>query len=99
MWTRPAPIISFVPRQRDLRDLVSKAAVGNEVTGLFDTLKYWDGRSLDTLAAAYAEVGDFDKAVETEQKAFDDPQFMKDEGEAARQRLKLYHQKKPFRDE
>jgi len=41
---RPAPIISFVPRQRDLRDLVSKAAVGNEVTGLFDTLKYWDGR-------------------------------------------------------
>jgi hypothetical protein len=41
---RPAPIISFVPRQRDLRDLVSKAAYGNEVTGLFDTLKYWDGR-------------------------------------------------------
>jgi len=41
---RPAPIISFVPRQRDLRDLVSKAAVGNEVTSLFDMLKYWDGR-------------------------------------------------------
>jgi hypothetical protein len=29
---------------RDLRDLVSKAAAGNEVTSLFDTLKYWDGR-------------------------------------------------------
>lgn len=41
---RPAPIVSFVPRQRDLRDLVSKAAVGNEVTSLFDMLKYWDGR-------------------------------------------------------
>jgi hypothetical protein len=41
---RPAPIISFVPRQRDLRTLVSKAAAGNEVTSLFDTLKYWDGR-------------------------------------------------------
>ena len=41
---RPAPIISFVPRQRDLRDLVSKAAAGNEVTSLFDMLKYWDGR-------------------------------------------------------
>lgn len=41
---RPAPVISFVPRQRDLRDLVSKAAAGNEVTSLFDTLKYWDGR-------------------------------------------------------
>jgi len=41
---RPAPIISFVPRQRDLRDLVSKAAAGNEVASLFDMLKYWDGR-------------------------------------------------------
>lgn len=43
-FDRPAPIISFVPRQRDLRTLVSKAAVGNEITSLFDTLKYWDGR-------------------------------------------------------
>lgn len=43
-FERPAPIISFVPRQRDLRDLVSRAAAGNEVTSLFDTLKYWDGR-------------------------------------------------------
>lgn len=41
---RPAPIVSFVPRQRDLRDLVSKAQVGAEVTSLFDTLRYWDGR-------------------------------------------------------
>jgi hypothetical protein len=41
---RPAPIISFVPRQRDLRELVSKAAAGNEVTNLFDMLKHWDGR-------------------------------------------------------
>ena len=43
-YERPAPIISFIPRQRDLRDLVSKAAAGAEVTTLFDTLKYWDGR-------------------------------------------------------
>jgi hypothetical protein len=41
---RPAPIISFVPRQRDLRDLVRKDAAGVETTTLFDTLKYWDGR-------------------------------------------------------
>ncbi|MGE5232074.1 MAG: phage resistance protein, partial [Deltaproteobacteria bacterium] len=41
---RPAPIISFVPRQRDLRDLVGKDSYGNELTSLFDTLKYWDGR-------------------------------------------------------
>jgi hypothetical protein len=41
---RPAPIVSFVPRQRDLRDLVRKDAYGAETTTLFDTLKYWDGR-------------------------------------------------------
>src|SRR5271165_5086195 len=43
-YERPAPIVSFVPRQRDLRDLVSKAQAGAEVTSLFDTLRYWDGR-------------------------------------------------------
>jgi tetratricopeptide (TPR) repeat protein len=64
-----------------------------------EMLKYRDGRFLDTLAAAYAEAGEFDKAVETQQKAIDDPEFMKDEGDAARKRLKLYREKKPFRDE
>jgi tetratricopeptide (TPR) repeat protein len=64
-----------------------------------DTIKYRDGRYFDTLAAAYAEVGDFDKAVETQQKAFDDADFMKDDGEGARKRLTLYREKKPFRDE
>jgi hypothetical protein len=43
-YERPAPIISFVPRQRDLRKLVSPSAAGAEVASLFDTLKYWDGR-------------------------------------------------------
>lgn len=43
-YERPAPVISFVPRQRDLRDLVRKDAYGAETTSLFDTLKYWDGR-------------------------------------------------------
>jgi hypothetical protein len=43
-YERPAPIISFVPRQRDLRDLVRKDSLGTETTTLFDTLKYWDGR-------------------------------------------------------
>jgi len=64
-----------------------------------DMIKYRDGRYLDTLAAAYAEAGDFDKAVDTQQKAIDDPEFMKDDGEGARKRLKLYREKKAFRDE
>ncbi|HKB02564.1 MAG TPA: tetratricopeptide repeat protein [Gemmataceae bacterium] len=64
-----------------------------------DMIKYRDGRFFDTLAAAYAEAGEFDKAVETQQKAIDDPEFMKDDGAAARKRLQLYRDKKPFRDE
>ncbi|GAA4152364.1 phage resistance protein [Actinomadura keratinilytica] len=43
-WERPAPIISFVPRQRDLRDLVNRDVAGAQQTSLFDTLKHWDGR-------------------------------------------------------
>ena len=64
-----------------------------------DMIKYRDGRYLDTLAAAYAEAGDFDKAVETQQKAIDDPELMKDDEDGARKRLKLYREKMPFRDE
>jgi hypothetical protein len=41
---RPAPIISFLPRQRDLRDLVGQDTAGATTASLFDTLKYWDGR-------------------------------------------------------
>jgi hypothetical protein len=41
---RPAPIVSFVPRQRDLRDLVGRDTAGATTASLFDTLKYWDGR-------------------------------------------------------
>ncbi|MFG1999071.1 phage resistance protein [Spirillospora sp. NPDC048911] len=41
---RPAPIVSFVPRQRDLRDLVGRDVAGATTASLFDTLKYWDGR-------------------------------------------------------
>lgn len=41
---RPAPIISFLPRQRDLRELVGRDVAGSETESLFDTLKYWDSR-------------------------------------------------------
>lgn len=63
-----------------------------------DMIKYRDGRFLDTLAAAYAETGDFTKAVQTQQKALDDAEFMLDDGEGARKRLQLYRDKKPFHD-
>ncbi|MDA2806625.1 phage resistance protein [Nocardiopsis suaedae] len=38
---RPAPIVSFVPRQADVRDLVG---LGGGTEGVSSTIKYWDGR-------------------------------------------------------
>jgi tetratricopeptide (TPR) repeat protein len=52
---------------------------------------------LATLAAAHAELGEFDKAVEWQTKAIDAaPKALK---EQYQQRLKLYQDKKPYRHE
>jgi len=57
----------------------------------------------DTLAAAHAENGSFDKAVEWQEKALADPVALekfagKDELEKARARLTLFKDKKAFRE-
>jgi tetratricopeptide (TPR) repeat protein len=57
------------------------------------------GFALDTLAAAYAENGQFDEAVKCQMEALEDPAFQKRYGEEAEKRLELYKNKKPFRDE
>jgi tetratricopeptide (TPR) repeat protein len=54
---------------------------------------------LDTLAAAYAEAGQFEEAVRYQTRALDDPAFKGDVRTAAKQRLELYRQKKPFREQ
>jgi len=41
---RSAPIISFVPRQRDLSNLDGQDTAGAVAGNLFDLLKYWDAR-------------------------------------------------------
>lgn len=41
---RPAPIISFVARQRDLRELVGQQFTGSEDLAFQDVLKHWEGR-------------------------------------------------------
>jgi len=54
---------------------------------------------MDTLAAAYAEGGQFEEAVRYQTRVLDDPALKAYLRPAARQRLELYRQKKPFRDQ
>jgi tetratricopeptide (TPR) repeat protein len=62
-------------------------------------LRSWNyPEAIDTLAAAYAEIGDFDKAVEFEKQALSFPGFEKEQGKGGRERLQLYAQKKTYRD-
>jgi tetratricopeptide (TPR) repeat protein len=56
-----------------------------------------NGGYLDTLAAAYAERGQFDKAVEWQEKALAAGDMPVRDADAARKRLELYKQKKPYR--
>lgn len=76
---------------RDGRQAVDLATKACELT------RWKDGSVVDTLAAAFAEVGDFDKAVEHQVKAnalMADPQS-RTRGE---ERLVLYRAKKPYRE-
>jgi hypothetical protein len=41
---RPAPIVSFVARQRDLKELVGDQIVGAQLLAFSDVLKYWEAR-------------------------------------------------------
>jgi tetratricopeptide (TPR) repeat protein len=77
---------------RDGKRALELATKANELTG------GKDASVLDALAAAYAETSDFDKAVEFQKKALADKAFEKDIGEKGRARLKLYEQKKPWRE-
>ena len=41
---RPVPIISFVARQRDLRDLIGENVAGMQQLNFSDVLSHWEGR-------------------------------------------------------
>ena len=54
---------------------------------------------MDTLAAAYAESGDFEQAIIWQYRALQDPEFRKDNETGALRRLELYRNNIPYHDE
>lgn len=54
---------------------------------------------INTLAAAYAEAGDFDKAVKWENKILETPDLAPEEAARARERLALYQARQPYHRE
>jgi tetratricopeptide (TPR) repeat protein len=86
-------LLSTVPddKVRDGKRAVEAAKKACELTD------YKNGGYLDTLAAAYAEAGDFEKAVEWQQKALKAGDIPIKDLEAAKKRLELFQMKKPFR--
>lgn len=83
-----------VAHYRDGKKAVESATRACELT------KWQEHGCLDTLAASYAEAGDFDTAVKWQKSALellpkDDEQIRKD----YHMRLELYQAKKPYREE
>ncbi len=77
---------------RDGEKAIDAAMKACEIT------KWKSAGYLDTLAAAYAEAGKWDDAVKWQKKALEDVELLENDGAEAKARLKLYEEKKPFRD-
>ena len=75
---------------RDGAKAIEDATKACELTGWNDLY------CLDTLAAAFAEAGQFDKAVECQEKAIE--LAPDDEKEDLGTRHKLYQERQPYRD-
>lgn len=88
-------LLSTAPadKVRDGKRALAAAKKACELSG------YKNGGYLDTLAAAYAELGEFDKAVEWQEKALKTGDIPIKDMDAARARLELFKSKKAYRGE
>jgi tetratricopeptide (TPR) repeat protein len=77
---------------RNGRKAVELARKACEQTG------WKSGSVIDTLAAAFAEAGQFEEAVRYQQQALEDKAFAA-KNDGGRRRLKLYQEKKAYREE
>jgi hypothetical protein len=78
--------------ERDGKRAVAMARQACDLAG------WKDPYLMDTLAAAYAEAGDFDEAVRWQTKAAAMLSADREPGKAVRDRLDLYRQKRPYRE-
>jgi tetratricopeptide (TPR) repeat protein len=78
---------------RDGREAIQLATRACELT------EWKNPRTLDTLAAAYAETGQFTAAVQWQKKSLESPGLMRPEIEQARKRLSLYERGERAREE
>ena len=77
---------------RDGKEAVAAASQACELT------EWKNGDWIDTLAAAYAETGDFKRAVQFEEQALRTGLPPESNQKEMRERLSLYKQSRPFRD-
>lgn len=81
--------------QSDLRD--GKQAI-EFATRACELTKWKSPFHMSALAAAYAEAGNFERAIEWHKRAVASPDFPKSKMDRARERLKLYEEGKPYRE-
>ncbi len=95
VYNEAAWILATAP-QDDVRN--GKKAVAF-ATQACETSNWHFYGAIDTLAAAYAEVGDFDNALKWENKYLESPNQSADDIAQAKSRLILYQSRQPFRDQ